>query len=309
MRELASRNKKVYKVFVGNYMTSIDMAGASVSIMALDDSLKQLLGAACETPALVVQEPFEQVNYTEVVLSEAENTSVSYTCETDQDFAKVDNNSFSLNNVIYLIDKMSEIIIENEVPFCELDAHAGDGDFGMSVAKGFKQLKTEWHDIVTNHATDVGSFLDACSLIIMEHCGGASGPIWGSAFRAASKNAGNKQELSMDEFAQMMAAVVKGIQDTGERAFGRGAVVGDKTLIDALVPYAESWASSVINGDDIKVASKKAADAAVEGAKHTETIVARMGRAGTVGERSIGYPDAGAYALGVIFSQLSQVIK
>lgn len=309
MRELASRNKKVYKVFVGNYMTSIDMAGASVSIMALDDSLKQLLGAACETPALVVQEPFEQVNYTEVVLSEAENTSVSYTCETDPDFAKVDHNSFSLNNVIYLIDKMSEIIIENEVPFCELDAHAGDGDFGMSVAKGFKQLKTEWHDIVTNHATDVGSFLDACSLIIMEHCGGASGPIWGSAFRAASKNAGNKQELSMDEFAQMMAAVVKGIQDTGERAFGRGAVVGDKTLIDALVPYAESWASSVINGDDIKVASKKAADAAVEGAKHTETIVARMGRAGTVGERSIGYPDAGAYALGVIFSQLSQVIK
>lgn len=309
MRELASRNKKVYKVFVGNYMTSIDMAGASVSIMALDDSLKQLLSAACDTPALVVQEPFEQVNYTEVVLAEAENTSVSYTCDTDQDFAKVDNNSFSLNNVIYIIDKMSEIIIENEVPFCELDAHAGDGDFGMSVAKGFKQLKTEWDDIVTNHATDVGSFLDACSLIIMEHCGGASGPIWGSAFRAASKNVGNKQELSMDEFAQMMAAVVKGIQDTGERAFGRGAVVGDKTLIDALVPYAESWASSVISGDDIKVASKKAADAAVEGAKHTETIVARMGRAGTVGERSIGYPDAGAYALGVIFTQLSQVIK
>lgn len=309
MRELASRNKKVYKVFVGNYMTSIDMAGASVSIMALDDSLKQLLSAACETPALVVHEPFEQVNYTEVVLAEAENTSVSYTCETDPDSAKVDHNSFSLNNVIYLIDKMSEIIIEKEVPFCELDAHAGDGDFGMSVAKGFKQLKTEWDDIVTNHATDVGSFLDACSLIIMEHCGGASGPIWGSAFRAASKNVGNKQELSMDEFAQMMAAVVKGIQDTGERAFGRGAVVGDKTLIDALVPYAESWASSVINGDDIKVASKKAADAAVEGAKHTETIVARMGRAGTVGERSIGYPDAGAYALGVIFTELSQVIK
>ncbi|MGF7047954.1 dihydroxyacetone kinase [Paenibacillus sp. DS2015] len=309
IRELASRKITVYKVFVGNYMTSIDMAGASVSIMKLDNQLKELLSATCDTPALVIHEAFDQVNYTEVVLEEAENTSVSYTCETDVAYANITNDKFSLNNVVYLLDKMSEIIIANEIPFCELDAHAGDGDFGMSVAKGFKQLKAEWKDIVTNHTTDIGSFLDACSLIIMEHCGGASGPIWGSAFRAASKNAGNKQELSAHEFAEMMAAVVKGIQDTGERAFGRGAVVGDKTLIDALVPYAESWANSALQGDNIKVASTKAADAAVQGAKQTEAIVARMGRAGTVGERSIGYPDAGAYALGVIFTELSKEIK
>ncbi|MNP31950.1 PTS-dependent dihydroxyacetone kinase, ADP-binding subunit DhaL [compost metagenome] len=109
--------------------------------------------------------------------------------------------------------------------------------------------------------------------------------------------------------AQMMTAVVKGIQDTGERAFGRGAVVGDKTLIDALAPYAESWSKSALQGEDIKTASAKAAEAAVQGAKQTETIVARMGRAGAVGERSIGYPDAGAYALGVIFTELSQAIK
>jgi len=309
IRELVSRNVTVYKVFVGNYMTSIDMAGASVSIMKLDDQLKQLLAEECDTPALVVHEPFDPVKYTEVVLEEDENTSVSYTCETNEDFAAINDDKFSLNNVIYFIDKMSEIIIENEIPFCELDAHAGDGDFGMSVAKGFKQLKTEWNDIITNHTADIGSLLDACSLIIMEHCGGASGPIWGSAFRAASKNVGNKQELSIDEVAQMMASVVKGIQDTGERAFGRGAVVGDKTLIDALVPYAESWAQSALDGDDIKIASTKAADAAVQGAKQTEAIVARMGRAGTAGERSIGYPDAGAYALGVIFTELSKAIK
>lgn len=309
IRELSSRNKKVYKVFVGNFMTSIDMAGASVSIMKLDDQLKQLLAEPCDTPALVVHEPFEQVNYTEVVMKQEENKSVSFTVETNEDDASIENNKFTLNNLIYLIDKMSEIIIENEVPFCELDAHAGDGDFGMSVAKGFKQLKTEWKDIVSNHTSDIGDFLDACSLVIMEHCGGASGPIWGSAFRAASKHAGDKQELSVQEFAGMMSAVVKGIQDTGERSFGRGAVVGDKTLIDALAPYAESWEQSALQGDDIKTASSKAADAAVQGAKQTESIVARMGRAGTVGERSIGYPDAGAYALGVIFTQLDKALR
>ena len=245
-----------------------------------------------------------------VALEEPEQVgkSVSYRVETSEEYAVVQNDKLSLNNMIYLIDKMSEIIVENEVPFCELDSHAGDGDFGMSVAKGFKQLKAEWNDIVSE-SQDIGGFLHACSLIIMEHCGGASGPIWGSAFRAGGKYAEGKTELSVEEVAELLDAVVKGIQVTGERSFGRGAVVGDKTLIDALIPYMESWKSAAVAGTELKAAGIAAAEAAVEGAKQTETIVARMGRAGTVGERSIGYPDAGAYALGVIFTGLSVVLK
>jgi len=309
-RELTAKGVKIFKGFVGNYMTSIDMAGASVTLMKLDAMLKQWLSAPCDTPALSVHEPFETVEYTEVVhRPDAAETRVSYKNESDPAWATMTDNQLSLQNMVYLIDQMSEIIIENEVPFCELDAHAGDGDFGMSVAKGFKQLKTEWKDILAYSSGSIGSFLDACSLIIMEHCGGASGPIWGSAFRAASRQVGDKQTLSIEAFADMMAAVVKGIQDTGARSFGRGAVVGDKTLIDALVPYAESWQESARHGEDFKTATVKAAEAAVQGAKNTETIVARMGRAGTVGERSIGYPDAGAYALGVIFTELAQVIR
>ncbi|MFD0616253.1 dihydroxyacetone kinase subunit DhaK [Paenibacillus sp. GCM10027629] len=309
-RELTAKGVKIFKGFVGNYMTSIDMAGASVTLMKLDATLKQWLSAPCDTPVLSVHEPFEAVEYTEVVhRPDAAETRVSYKNESDPAWATMTHNQLSLQNMVYLIDQMSEIIIENEVPFCELDAHAGDGDFGMSVAKGFKQLKTEWKDILAYSSGSIGSFLDACSLIIMEHCGGASGPIWGSAFRAASRQVGDKQTLSIEAFADMMAAVVKGIQDTGARSFGRGAVVGDKTLIDALVPYAESWQESTRQGEDFKTATVKAAEAAVQGAKNTETIVARMGRAGTVGERSIGYPDAGAYALGVIFTELAQVIR
>ncbi|VTR41990.1 dihydroxyacetone kinase subunit DhaK [Actinobacillus pleuropneumoniae] len=308
-RELTARNKRVFKGFVGNYMTSIDMAGASVTIMKLDETLKKWLSASCDTPALSVKGAFEPVNYTEVVPQEKPEDTVSYKNNTDAAAAVIKNNRLSLQNIVYLIDQMSEVIIENEVPFCELDAHAGDGDFGMSVAKGFKQLKSEWNDLLTHHLRDIGDFLDACSMIIMEHCGGASGPIWGSAFRAASKYAGQKQELSVHEVAEMMQAVVKGIQDTGERSFGRGAVVGDKTLIDALVPFADAWTQSGEQGEDMQPAAIKAAEAAVLGAQKTADIVARMGRAGTVGERSIGYPDAGAYALGVIFTELAKVMK
>ncbi|MDA1588708.1 MULTISPECIES: dihydroxyacetone kinase subunit DhaK [unclassified Bacillus cereus group] len=307
-RELAARNIKINRVFVGNYMTSIDMAGMSLTVMKLDDELKTLLSKECNTPAFKVDGPVESVEYVNV-LEETEEKEVSFELETAEEHAVIKDNVIALNNMIYLVDKMSDIIIKNEVPFCELDTHAGDGDFGMSVAKGFKQLKREWHSIVEQENVTIGSFLDGCSMIIMEHCGGASGPIWGGAFRAASKAAGEKRELTVKEFAEMLQAALQGIQSIGERSFGRGAVVGDKTLVDALAPCVDSWLASASSEEDMKTAFEKGAEAAVKGAEYTKEIVARMGRAGTVGERSLGYPDAGAHALGVIFTEIAGSLK
>ncbi|BCB36070.1 dihydroxyacetone kinase [Bacillus cereus] len=307
-RELAARNIKINRVFVGNYMTSIDMAGMSLTVMKLDEELKALLSKECNTPAFKVDGPVESVEYVDV-LEETEEKEVSFELETAEEHAVIRNNVITLNNMIYLVDKMSDIIIKNEVPFCELDTHAGDGDFGMSVAKGFKQLKREWHSIVEQENVTIRSFLDGCSMIIMEHCGGASGPIWGGAFRAASKAAGEKRELTVKEFAEMLQGALQGIQSIGERSFGRGAVVGDKTLVDALAPCVDSWLASALNEEDMKTAFEKGAEAAVKGAEYTKEIVARMGRAGTVGERSLGYPDAGAHALGVIFTEIAGSLK
>ncbi|MGG4016533.1 dihydroxyacetone kinase subunit DhaK [Priestia megaterium] len=308
IRELSRRKVTIARTFVGNYMTAIDMAGASISIMKLDENLKSLLSEECDTPALRIKGEVPAVTYDEII-GTVEAPKVSYEVQTNKEYSVVTENRLTLNNIIFMVDQMSECIIRNEIPFCELDSHAGDGDFGMSVAKGFKQLKSEWHEILENKSNDIGNFLEACSIVIMEHCGGASGPVWGSAFRAAGKNTESKTELTLAEFAEMVQASVKGIQATGERSFGRGAVVGDKTLIDALVPYADTLTSSAAEGESLKHALVKAADAAVEGAKSTEQIVARMGRAGTVGERSLGYPDAGAHGLGVIFTEVAQVMR
>ncbi|OWA34184.1 dihydroxyacetone kinase subunit DhaK [Saccharibacillus sp. O16] len=308
-RELTEKNIKINRTFVGNYMTSIDMAGISVTFMKLDDELKTLLSSDSDTPAFKVSGPVVQPAYEELRRSGAEDLPASFKVETPAEHAHISGDQITRDNMIYLIDKMSEVIIENEIPFCDLDSHAGDGDFGMSVAKGFKQLKREWKDILAHDDQSIGGFLQECSLVIMEYCGGASGPIWGSAFRAAGRSAGEKTSLNVAEFTELMQAAVAGIQSTGERSFGRGAVVGDKTLIDALVPCADSWTASAAAGDDVKTAFAKGAEAAVVGAKKTEEIVARMGRAGTVGERSIGYPDAGAHALGVIFTALSDSLK
>ena len=308
-RELSKKNIKINRAFVGNYMTSIDMEGASISILKLDDELKNLLSQVSDTPAFKVSGPVESVEYVDIYEDNKCTENATFEVETNLDFSKIENNILTLDNMIYIVDKMSEVIIKNEVPFCELDAHAGDGDFGMSVAKGFKQLKREWKEITSNEKLSIGEFLNDCSMIIMEHCGGASGPIWGSAFRSAGKSIGNKKEINVKDFSDMMKSSVKGIQSTGERSFGRGAVVGDKTLVDALVPCANSWETSAKNNDSFKEAFVKGAKEAVKGAKSTEQIVARMGRAGTVGERSLGYPDAGAYGIGVIFTEIANCIK
>jgi len=298
----------VKRVFVGNYMTSIDMAGASLSILKLDAELEELLSEESDTPALKIVGATEPIIYTPIEKKAKENSGISYRVETDAAYATLSKGKITFSNMVYIIDRMSQCIIENEVLFCELDSYAGDGDFGMSVAKGFKQLKADWKELVRDHCT-IGEFLDACSLIIMEHCGGASGPIWGSAFRAAGKNVGNKTEITASEFAQMLQAAVKGIQATGERSFGRGAIVGDKTLMDALIPCTDMWITCAQSEMQMKEIFVRAAKAAVEGAKKTEKIVARMGRASTVGDRSLGYPDAGAYGLGVIFTDLAGVLK
>ncbi len=303
-KELEGFGIVVQKTLVGNYMTSIDMAGASVSILALDDELKQLLAESCDTPALKLAGPLEPSTLQARVQATGQSIAAR-TVELSSEAGVIQNNQLSVENIIFAIDRMSDCIIENEVPFCDLDSHAGDGDFGMSVAKGFRQLQREWNDLVANHSQSIGDFLEACSLIIMEHCGGASGPIWGSAFRAAGKYAADQTSLSLAGLAAMMQAAVVGIQKTGERSFGRGAGLGDKTLMDALIPCAESLAADAANGKTILEALHNGAEAAKAGAESTKAIVARMGRAGTVGERSLGYPDAGAHALGVIFTAIA----
>lgn len=302
-RELDALGIKVYRRFVGNFMTSIDMMGGSVSILKLDDELKNYLDQPSSTAGFSVAGPIPAVEYTPLVNEASRPVPEMMYC--NEAWKVISGRKLTTDNFKAMVKFMTDCIIDNEVHFCKMDSFAGDGDFGMSVAKGFTQVRKEWDDILENHSANIGDFLMACALVITEYCGGASGPIWGSAFRAAALNIGAKDRIDLKDFAKMMQSAVKGIQKTGERSFGRGAQVGDKTLIDALVPYAD--ALTVAGGLDMnfKDAFPMAAKAAVDGAKTTEDIVARMGRAGVVGERSLGHQDAGAYALGVIFTQVA----
>ena len=324
---LEKENIGIYKTLVGNYMTSLDMAGASVTVLRLDDDFKALLSYPVSTPALTWGAAMsEQAAYAvEAMNAIAKALGVTPAAETAHKEAKAAAKTAkaakkeavyevkgkpevteTINTAAFvaIVDKMADIIIENEVPFCDADK-MGDGDFGMSIAKGFRQLKKEW---ATRDKADIGTFLGSCSEIIMEYCGGASGPIWGSAFRYAGKAAAGKDVITLADLADIFQAANKGVYETGKKSFGRGAVVGDKTLVDALKPCADALEKAAKDGKKLREGLALGAEAAVKGAENTKTVVAKLGRAGTVGEKSIGYPDAGAYGLGVIFTELSKFI-
>lgn len=319
--ELEKAGVKIYKTLVGNYMTSIDMAGASVTFLRLDDELKAYLDYPVATPAITwggsskedvaareaIQALAKALNVTPATFAKkAEAVQKAAVEEKAGSYAfegkPVIGEKINTPGMGKLVELMADIIIENEVPFCKAD-RCGDGDFGMSIAKGFKQLKKDWD---SRKKGDVGEFLISCSEVIMEYCGGASGPIWGSAFRYAGKAVKGKKEIDLADLAAIFQAAVKGVQETGRRSFGKGAVVGDKTLIDALVPAADTLTAAAKEGMKMKAAMKKAAAAAVEGADKTKFIQAKMGRAGVTD--SEGYPDAGAYGLGVIFTEICKRI-
>lgn len=194
-------------------------------------------------------------------------------------------------DVELVIRTMAQTIVSNEAYFSQLDAVVGDGDFGCSLARGFSAVLA---DIDKFDRTSVGAFLKKVALVISSRVGGASGPLWGTAFLRAAGAAGDKTVLTPADTIAMLRAAAAGIGQRG------GAVLGDKTLLDALVPAIDALEA----GHGV-AAVERAAQAARSAAEATVNLVAKKGRASYTGERSLGSPDAGAIAIAVIFESIS----
>ena len=190
------------------------------------------------------------------------------------------------------IQTTADTVIRNELYFCDLDGLAGDGDFGNSLATGFKQIKTEWDGI---DKSNIGAMLLKISMIVSKHVGGSSGPIWGTGFMKAAMLSRGKTEISLEDATAMLGSAIDGIQARG------GAKLGDKTLLDALIPIHETLKKHCEAGDpDPCAALKDCAEAADKAIDETRSLVAHRGRASQVGERSANTPDPGIVAIATI---------
>jgi len=183
-------------------------------------------------------------------------------------------------------------VLRNEHYFSDLDGMAGDGDFGTSLATGFRVIDA---DLPTIDKSSIGTMLLKISMLVSKHVGGSSGPIWGTGFMKAALLSKGKESVSLAEVADMLGAAIDGIQARG------GAKLGDKTLLDALIPVHEALkAQGAKAAPDHGAALKDAADAADKAIETTRTLEARRGRASQVGERSSGTPDPGIVAIAAI---------
>jgi len=206
----------------------------------------------------------------------------------------------SLEDVDLVLKTMAQTIVDNAVYFAQLDSIVGDGDFGYSLRNGFEVVLADYDSF---DRSSIGSILKKIGFTISGKVGGVSGPIWGTAFLRAATAAGSKTELTGEDLIAMLRASITGVMQRG------GASLGEKTLLDALVPATDSLEQSIQDpataADHGVAAIQKAADVAVQAAEDTKPMLAMRGRAAYTGERSIGSVDAGATAIGVIFQAIS----
>lgn len=205
--------------------------------------------------------------------------------------------STAQQQVELVVRTIAETAVENEKYFGDLDAVVGDGDFGYSLARGFEKLLEGWDDL---DRSDPGTFLKKVGMVISSRIGGTSGPIWGTAFMRAGMNTGGTQELGGEQVVAMLRAAAEGIKARGQ------SDVGDKTLLDALVPLTDRLEQELRSGADGGAALAAAAETAQKAADATVEMVAKRGRASYTGERSRGSVDAGAMAVAVITDRVSR---
>jgi len=197
----------------------------------------------------------------------------------------------------FVVRVIAETAVENETYFGELDSVVGDGDFGYSLARGFEIVIEHWDSL---DRTDAGAFLQRVAMIIAGRIGGTSGPLWGTAFLRAAMVAKKHDATDGAAVVDMLTAAIEGIKARG------GAEVGEKTLLDALVPVRDNVAELVEKGgQDAQAVLDSAAVTARAAAEATTVMQARRGRASYTGERSIGSPDAGAIAVAVLIERLA----
>lgn len=208
----------------------------------------------------------------------------------------------ALDDVDLVLKTMARTIVDNADYFAQLDSVAGDGDFGYSLRNGFEVVVADYD---TFDRSSIGALLKKIGFVITAKVGGASGPIWGTAFLRAATEAGDRTELEPEDVIAMLRVSIAGIMQRGD------ASLGDKTLLDALVPAVDSLEASLADPATVEdrgvAAIQAAADVAVQAAEATKPMIAKRGRAAYTGERSIGSVDAGATAIGVILQAISAV--
>ncbi len=277
---LAKEGIDVVDPEVGELVTSLDMSGCSLTLVYLDDELERLWRAPADTPAfrkgaasITKAAPRRSAStLTGDLATVGPSTEVSRRC------AAV---------VVSALEEMSAAVVDAEDELGRIDAIAGDGDHGRGMVKGVGAAVTAARSALED-GVGAGSTLVAAGDAFADRAGGTSGVLWGAVLRAIGARWGDTDAPSDVAVAQGVAAGLYTLQQLG------GASVGDKTMVDAYVPFSETLTTETLSGAHLSSAWSTAAQASAAAAEATASLTPQLGRARPLAARSVGSVDAGA---------------
>ncbi|WPB57328.1 dihydroxyacetone kinase subunit DhaL [Xylophilus sp. GOD-11R] len=194
-----------------------------------------------------------------------------------------------------------EVINANRQYLSEIDGAIGDGDHGINMSKGFSLCGERLRGM--QPPPTLGTAFDTLALTLMEGIGGSMGPLYGSFFQAWADRLDGQATLDAARFRAALDEAVQAVADIG------GAQVGDKTLMDTLVPARDAFATALDAGADFSSALDALVEAARAGQQSTRDLRARIGRSARLGDRSIGVLDAGATSCLLLLEQLARSLQ
>jgi len=198
------------------------------------------------------------------------------------------------------METVTAAINKNRDFLTELDRSIGDADHGINMARGFNAVMEK---LESSPPDSLQQGLKSVAMTLISTVGGASGPLYGTAFLRCSKIAQDKSTVDSELASLMLNEAVNGIKSLGK------ASAGDKTMVDALEPAAKAFDASYKSGCGLLSCLQSSCKAAREGVEYTKTIAAKKGRASYLGDRSIGHQDPGATSSAIILEAITEYCK
>jgi len=276
---------------VGEVATSFEMAGVSLSLFWLDEELEKFWRAPADTPA------FHKVSFVEIDRDPIEKQAQNQVLSHEGSLQSREASATAVRAFAAIASTIDECVAE----LGRLDAVAGDGDHGIGMQRGSHAAFAAAEQALLSGA-GVRTTFERAGAAWSDHAGGTSGALWGAALGALAS-------VLSDSSAPEPVVLADGIEKATSDILRFGAAVGDKTMVDVLVPFSQSFRASVANGNNLNIAWEEAADVAARAAAATSGMVAKVGRARLHAKKSIGAPDAGAYSLALILVAVSAVLR
>jgi dihydroxyacetone kinase len=288
---------------VGNLFTSLEMMGVTLTVMKVDDELESCLEAPCNSVGITVAGDMAAGRtYTGSVAGTVLAAAAPTTAKAAAAPRTLSGATVALATAGDVVRDLITTINSNRAYLSEIDGLIGDGDHGINMSKGFTGCGTRL-DALGAGANDLPKAFEQLSQALMDDIGGSMGPLYGNFFLGFVKTLEPHAAMDAALFGDALAAAVANVQSMGN------AKVGDKTLIDTMVPALNAYRDAVAKGASFADALQAMSVAAEAGKDSTKDLQARIGRSARLGPRSIGVLDAGATSCCLILQSISTALQ